>query len=118
MDYVIAFLTGGAICGISQLVMDKTKLMPGRVMVILVCLGAALGAMGVYQPFADWAKAGATVPLIGFGNTLFQGMKKAIDEHGFLGIFEGGFTSCAVGVSAALVFGYIGSWIFKPKTKV
>ncbi len=117
MDYVIAFLVGGAICGVVQLLMDKTKLMPGRIMVILVCLGSLLGAVGIYQPFADWAKAGATVPLIGFGNALFQGVKKAVDADGFIGIFKGGFTASAVGISAALIFSYIASWIFKPKLK-
>lgn len=117
MDYLIAFLTGGAICALVQILMDQTKLMPGRIMVILVCLGALLGAVGVYKPFADWAGAGATVPLLGFGNTLFQGVKKAVDTKGFLGLFEGGFTACAVGVSGALILSYLGSLIFKPKTK-
>ncbi|MEG1458790.1 MAG: SpoVA/SpoVAEb family sporulation membrane protein, partial [Acetivibrio sp.] len=76
MDYVRAFLIGGTICMLVQILMDKTKLMPGRIMVLLVCLGGFLGAVGIYQPFADWAGAGAGVPLIGFGNTLFQGVKK------------------------------------------
>lgn len=117
MEYIKAFLIGGAICGIVQIFMDKTKLMPGRIMVILVCLGALLGAIGIYQPFAEWAGAGASVPLIGFGNTLFKGMKKAVDEEGFIGLFKGGFTSAAVGVSSALIFSYIASWIFKIKMK-
>ena len=117
MDYVIAFLVGGAICALVQILMDNTKLLPGRIMVILVCLGALLGAVGVYEPFAEWAKAGATVPLIGFGNTLFKGIKKAVDEEGFIGLFKGGFTSSAVGISAALIFSYIASWIFNPKMK-
>lgn len=117
MEYLIAFLVGGGICVLAQLLMDMTKLLPGRVMVILVCLGSLLGAIGVYEPFANWAGAGATVPLIGFGNNLFQGMKESIDERGFLGLFEGGFTACAVGVSAALIFGYVASWFFDPKPK-
>lgn len=117
MDYLIAFLVGGAICAAVQILMDNTKLMPGRIMVILVCLGALLGALGIYEPFAKWAKAGATVPLVGFGNTLFKGIKKAVDEEGFIGIFKGGFTSSAVGISAALIFSYIASWIFSPKMK-
>lgn len=117
MDYVKAFLVGGLICALVQILMDKTKLMPGRIMVILVCLGAVLSAVGIYQPFADWAKAGATVPLIGFGNTLFQGVKEAVDKEGFIGVFKGGFTASAVGISAALIFGYLSSWIFKPKMK-
>lgn len=117
MDYIIAFLVGGALCALSQILLDKTKLLPGRVMVILVCLGTVLGAVGIYEPFAKWAGAGASVPLTGFGNTLFQGIKKAVDQEGFIGIFKGGFTASAVGVSAALIFAYIASWIFNPKMK-
>lgn len=117
MDYVIAFVVGGAICAATQVLMDKTKLMPGRIMVILVCLGAVLGAVGIYEPFSEWAKAGATVPLIGFGNTLFQGIKDAVDQSGFLGVFKGGFTASAVGISAALIFGYLASFCFSPKEK-
>lgn len=86
-------------------------------MVILVCLGTVLGAVGIYEPFAKWAGAGATVPLIGFGNTLFKGVKEAVDKHGFIGVFEGGFKASAVGISAALIFGYISSFIFSPKMK-
>lgn len=117
MHYVWAFLVGGAICALVQILMDNTKLMPGRIMVILVCTGVVLGAIGVYEPFAKWAGAGATVPLLGFGNTLFKGMKEAIDSEGFIGLFKGGFTACAVGISAALLFGYIASLFFKPKMK-
>lgn len=117
MNYVLAFLVGGAICVLVQILMDNTKLMPGRIMVILVCTGVVLGAIGLYEPFAKWAGAGATVPLLGFGNTLFKGMKKAIDSEGFIGLFKGGFTASAVGVSAALIFGYIASLIFKPRMK-
>ena len=117
MDYVNAFWVGGLICALVQILMDNTKLMPGRIMVILVCTGVVLGAIGVYEPFAKWAGAGATVPLLGFGNTLFKGMKEAIDSEGFIGLFKGGFTACAVGVSAALLFGYIASLFFKPKMK-
>lgn len=117
MDYVKAFIVGGAICAIVQILMDNTKLMPGRIMVILVCTGALLGAIGIYEPFAKWAGAGATVPLIGFGNTLFKGIREAIDSEGFIGLFKGGFSASAVGISAALIFGYISSIIFKPKLK-
>ena len=117
MDYLIAFLVGGAICFLVQILMDKTKLLPGRIMVILVCSGAVLGAIGVYEPFAKWAGAGASVPLLGFGNTLFQGVKKAVYQEGCIGLFQGGFTACAAGVSAALIFGYICSLIFKSKMK-
>lgn len=117
MDYVNAFWVGGLICALVQILLDKTKLMPGRIMVLLVCSGAVLGAIGIYQPLIDFAGAGASVPLLGFGNTLWKGMKKSIDEDGFLGLFSGGFTACAVGVSAALIFSYIASWITKPKMK-
>ena len=108
MDYILAFIVGGLICVIVQILMDNTKLLPGRIMVLLVCSGAVLGAVGVYEPFAKWAGAGATVPLLGFGNVLYQGV---------IGLFKGGFSACAVGVSAALIFGYLGSLIFKPKMK-
>lgn len=117
MDYMLAFIVGGLICVIVQILMDNTKLLPGRIMVLLVCSGAVLGAVGVYEPFAKWAGAGATVPLLGFGNVLYQGVKKAVDAEGFIGLFKGGFSACAVGVSAALIFGYFGSLIFKPKMK-
>ncbi len=117
MDYLIAFLVGGAICAAVQILMDNTKLMPGRIMVILVCLGTLLGFLGIYEPFAEWAGAGASVPLVGFGNTLAKGMKKAINEEGMIGLFKGGFTASAVGISAALIFGYLSSLIFSPKMK-
>lgn len=117
MHYLIAFLIGGLICVIVQILMDNTKLLPGRIMVLLVCSGVVLGAVGLYEPFAKWAGAGATVPLLGFGNALWKGVKEAVDAEGFIGLFKGGFTSCAVGVSAALIFGYLGSLIFKPKMK-
>ncbi len=117
MNYIIAFIIGGIICGIVQILMDNTKLMPGRIMVILVCSGAVLGAVGLYEPFSKWAGAGATVPLLGFGNTLFQGVKEAVDSAGFLGIFQGGFKAAAVGISGALIFGYLASLIFQPKMK-
>lgn len=117
MNYILAFLVGGIICVLVQILMDNTKLLPGRIMVILVCTGAALGAVGWYEPFAEWAGAGATVPLLGFGNTLIKGIKEAVNQEGFIGLFKGGFTSCAVGVSTALIFGYLASLIFKPKMK-
>lgn len=117
MDYVKAFLVGGMICALVQILMDKTKLMPGRIMVLLVVSGSVLGFLGIYQPFSEWAGAGATVPLLGFGNLLWTGIHKAIGEDGFLGIFKGGFTSSAVGISGALIFGYLGSLIFNPKMK-
>ncbi|MBQ2744817.1 MAG: stage V sporulation protein AE [Lachnospiraceae bacterium] len=116
MDYVKAFIVGGIICAIVQIFIDKTKLLPGRIMVGLVVIGSILGAFGLYQPIIDWAGAGASVPLLGFGNTLMKGIKEAVDNHGLLGLFMGGFTASAVGISAALIFSYIASWIFNPKT--
>lgn len=117
MDYVKAFLIGGIICAVVQILLDRTKLMPGRVMVILVCTGAVLGFLNIYEPLAKFAGAGATVPLIGFGNLLWKGVKKAVDKDGFLGLFMGGFTASAVGISAALIFGYLASLLFEPKMK-
>lgn len=117
MDYFNAFWVGGLICALVQILLDKTKLMPGRVMVLLVCTGAILGAVGIYQPLIDFAGAGASVPLLGFSNTLWKGLKKAIDQDGFIGLFTGGFTACAAGISAALIFSYLASWVFKPKMK-
>lgn len=117
MDYVKAFLVGGAICAVVQILMDSTKLMPGRIMVMLVCIGALLGAVGIYEPFAEWAGAGASVPLSGFGSTLFKGIREGIDKEGFIGLFKGGFTASAVGISSALIFSYIASWIWDSKMK-
>ncbi|MDO5521181.1 MAG: stage V sporulation protein AE [bacterium] len=117
MDYIKAFVVGGLICVVVQIVMDNTKLMPGRIMVGLVCLGALLGAVGLYEPFSKWAGAGATVPLSGFGNNLFKGVKEAVDKEGWIGIFKGGFTAASAGLSAAIVFAYIASWFFKDKMK-
>lgn len=117
MDYFNAFWVGGLICALVQILVDKTKLMPGRIMVLLVCTGALLGAVGIYEPFTKYAGAGASVPLLGFGNILWKGVKKAIDKDGLMGLFMGGFTASAVGISAALIFSYLASWIFKPKMK-
>ena len=117
MDYVNAFWVGGLICAIVQILMEKTKMLPGRIMVLLVCLGAVLGALQIYEPFLEFAGAGARVPLLGFGNVLWMGVKEAVDENGFIGIFMGGFKASAVGISAALIFSYIASIIFQPKMK-
>ena len=117
MDYIKAFVIGGIICALAQILMEKTKMLPGRIMVLLVCLGAVLGAVGVYKPFSEWAGAGANVPLLGFGNVLWTGVQEAIDKDGFIGIFKGGFTASAVGISAALVFSYLASLICDPKMK-
>ena len=117
MDYLNAFWVGGLICALVQILLETTKLMPGRIMVLLVCTGAVLGALGLYQPFLEFAGAGASVPLLGFGNVLMEGVKEAVDEQGFLGLFAGGLKAGAVGTSAALIFGYLASLIFNPKMK-
>ena len=117
MEFLIAFCVGGVICALTQILMDKTKMMPGRIMVLLVCLGVVLGALQIYEPFSKWAGAGANVPLLGFGNALWKGVKEAVDEQGSLGIFTGGFHACALGLSGALVFSYIASLLTKPKSK-
>ena len=104
MDYLKAFIVGGIICALVQILLEKTKMMPGRVMVTLVVSGAILGAIGLYEPFAKWAGAGATVPLLGFGNTLWKGVKEGIGEDGLLGIFKGGLTASSAGICGALVF--------------
>ncbi len=117
MDYINAFWVGGLICALVQILLDKTKMLPGRVMVLLVCVGAVLGAVQIYEPFIEFAGAGASVPLLGFGNLLFKGVKEAIDQEGFLGLFMGGFKAGAVGISAALIFGYLASLVTKPKMK-
>ena len=117
MDYLKAFLIGGLICALVQILLDRTKLMPGRVMVLLVCSGAVLGFMNLYEPLVKFAGAGASVPLLGFGNVLWKGVKEAIDKEGIIGVFRGGFKASAVGISAALIFGYLSSLIFEPKMK-
>lgn len=117
MDYIIAFLIGGAICAVVQIIMDNTKLLPGRIMVGLVCVGAVISFLGWYAPFVEWAKSGASVPLIGFGHLLFKGVKEAVDKQGFIGTFYGGLESAAVGISGALIMGYLASLIFKSKMK-
>jgi len=117
MDFIKAFCVGGLICVIIQILMEKTKLMPGRIMVILVCTGAVISFFNLYKPFIEFAGAGATVPLLGFGHVLMDGVKKAIDSDGFMGLFTGGFKAGAVGTGAALIFGYLAGVIFKPKMK-
>ena len=117
MDYINAFWVGGLICALVQILLDRTKLMPGRIMVLLVCSGAVLGFLNIYQPFQEVAGAGASVPLLGFGNVLWNGVKEAVDKSGFLVIFQGGFKASAVGISAALIFGYAASFVFEPHMK-
>ena len=115
MNFVKAFVVGGLICVAAQILMEKTKLMPGRIMVILVCTGAVLGALQLYEPLIDFAGSGASVPLTGFGYNLWKGIKEAVDKDGFIGLFRGGFQMAAVGTSAALIYAYIASLIFQPK---
>lgn len=117
MEYVNAFWVGGLICALAQILLDRTKMMPGRIMVTLVCTGAVLSFLGLYDPLLRFAGAGASVPLMGFGHLLFQGVKEAVDEAGFLGLFQGGLRAGAVGTSSALVFAYLASLIFRPKMK-
>lgn len=117
MDYLKAFLVGGAICMIGQILIDKTKLTPARILVSFVVIGVILGAIGVYEPLIEFAGAGASVPLTGFGNLIAKGVRKAIDKDGFLGIFTGGLTAAAGGITAAIVAGLIASFVFKPKDK-
>lgn len=117
MDYVNAFWVGGLICALVQILMEKTKMMPGRIMVLLVCTGAVLGALNIYQPFAEYAGAGASVPLLGFGNTLWKGVMEGVQKDGLLGAFTGGLSASAGGICAALVFGYLASLLFQPKMK-
>lgn len=117
IEYIKAFLVGGALCALGQILIDRTRLTPARILTGFVVLGVVLGAVGLYQPLADWAGAGATVPLTGFGNVLAKGVKKAVEEHGILGAFTGGFTASAGGITAAMVFGYITAVIFRPGEK-
>lgn len=117
MDYFNAFWVGGLICVLAQILMEKTKMLPGRIMVLLVCLGAVISVFGWYEPFVEFAGAGASVPLLGFGNVLMKGVKEAVDQIGFLGLFSGGFKAGAVGCSAALIFGLLAALVFNPKMK-
>lgn len=117
MDYIKAFLVGGALCLAGQLLIDKTKLTPARILVCYVVAGVLLGAVGIYKPFAEFAGAGATVPLTGFGFNLAKGVKEAVEQDGFLGIFTGGLKACAGGITAAIAAGLLASLIFKPKDK-
>ena len=123
-EYLKAFVIGGLLCAIAQILIDKTKLTPARILVAYVCSGVLLGAIGVYGPLADFAGAGATVPLTGFGNTLTgfgylisTGVREAVDEHGLLGALSGPITAAAVGITASLVFSLIAAFIFKSRPK-
>ena len=117
MDYVKAFVCGGALCLIGQLLIDKTGLTPARILVSYVVAGVVLSGLGLYGPFADFAGAGAAVPLTGFGNTLAKGAREAVDREGFLGIFTGGLKATAGGITAAIFAGLLASLLFRPKDK-
>ena len=117
MDYIKAFIIGGLLCLIGQILIDKTKLTPARILVSYVVIGVFLGAIGAYQPLVEFAGAGATVPLTGFGNNLAKGVKEAVKEDGFIGILTGGLKSTAGGITAAITAGLLASLIFKAKDK-
>ena len=117
MDYLKAFLIGGAFCLLGQILIDKTKLTPARILVSYVVLGVILSGVGIYKPLSELAGAGASVPLTGFGNTLATGVRDAVSEIGFLGIFTGGLKAAAGGISAAVFFGLLSSFFFKAKDK-
>ena len=117
MDYLKAFLIGGILCLIGQILIDKTKLTPARILVGYVVAGVLLGAVGLYKPLVEFAGAGATVPLTGFGYTLAKGVREAVTQDGFLGIFTGGLKACAGGITAAIAAGLLISLIFTPRDK-
>ena len=117
MDYIKAFLVGGAICVLAQLLIDYTKLTPAKILVSFVVLGVILGGIGLYEPLVEFAGAGASVPLLGFGNTLARGVREAVAEKGFLGVLTGGLKATAGGITVAIVSGLIVSLIFKPRDK-
>ncbi len=117
MDYTIAFVIGGAICTIGQIIIDKTKLTPARILVGYVVIGVILGAVGIYEPLIEFAGAGASVPLSGFGNLLAKGVRQAVDEDGFIGILTGSLKACAGGITAAVISGLLAAIIFKAKDK-
>ena len=117
MEYLNAFLCGGLLCLIGQILIDKTALTPAKILVCYVTAGVILSALGLYQPLADWGGAGATVPLTGFGHLLAKGVRKAVEDQGFLGALTGGVTSTAGGITAAIFFGFLVALVCKPKPK-
>lgn len=117
MEYIKAFIFGGLLCVLGQVLIDKTKLTPARILVSYVVIGVLLGAIGFYEPFADFAGAGATVPLTGFGYNLAKGVKEAVDQDGFLGIFTGGLKATAGGIATAIIAGLAAGILFKAKDK-
>ncbi len=117
MEYGKVFLTGGIICSIGQILIDKTKITPARILTLFVTIGVILGFLGIYEPIFNFGKCGASVPISGFGYSLYKGTVKAITEHGFVGIFTGGITATAGGIAAAIVFGFIAALVAKPTLK-
>ena len=117
MEYIKAFVVGGLICVVGQILIDRTKLTPARILVLFVTLGVALTAIGLYEPLVDFAGAGATVPLTGFGYTMAKGTLKAVQEHGLMGVLTGGVSSAAAGIASAVFFGYIAALVSKPGDK-
>ncbi len=117
MEYFNAFWVGGVFCAIAQILIDKTKLTPARILVSFVVAGVILGSIGIYERIVDFAGAGATVPIIGFGNTLAKGVLKGIRQQGFLGVFTGGTMAAAGGIAASIFFGFLAAIIFKPRQK-
>ncbi len=117
MEYLKAFIIGGSLCVLAQILIDRTKLTPARILVSYVILGVFLSAVGVYEPFLRWAGAGASIPLTGFGHSLAKGVREAVEESGFLGIFTGGLKACAGGITAAIISGLLASILFKAKDK-
>ena len=115
MQYLNAFWVGGLICVIAQILIDKTKLTPGRILVLFVVIGTLLGGLGIYEPLVKFAGAGATVPIVGFGNVLAQGVIKGVQEHGLLGIITGGTEAASGGIGASILFGFLIALIFNPK---
>lgn len=117
MEYLKAFIVGGLICVVGQILIDKTALTPARILVLFVTAGVILGALGLYEPLVDYAGAGATIPLTGFGNSLAKGVIKSVDEDGIIGAFTGGVKAASGGIAAAIFFGYLIALVFDPKTK-
>lgn len=117
MNYLTAFVVGGLICVVGQLLIDLTKLTPARILVLFVVSGVVLSALGVWEPLVEFAGAGATVPILGFGHTLAQGVKQAVAQHGLVGVVTGGMTACSGGISASLIFGFIASVVTRSKSQ-
>ncbi|MDR3149200.1 MAG: stage V sporulation protein AE [Oscillospiraceae bacterium] len=117
MSLIKAFLVGGVLCGFAQILIDKTNLTPAKILTSYVVVGVILGAVGLYEPLVDFAGAGATVPLLGFGNALAKGVREAVDEHGLIGVLSGGITACAAGIAAAVVFSFFAALLVRSKEK-